>query len=177
MKKYFGLAWILIISLCVILCGCERAALSPWSAQISLNIDGKPKTLNVYVYGAVENEGYYAVEEDETYFVAIRQAGILGQSYLAFNAYSIVDGNQLSITVPYVENGAVRACINVNHESILNRRSREELSDTVINKIADYVQANGKITDKSVLRNVLDDDYENYHYKLYVAEADYEKAD
>ena len=185
MKKNCGFALILIFILCFLLCACDNSTISPWGQQSPENgqNDGEnsgvtTKTYQIYVCGAVENEGYYEVKEGDTYFQAVMQAGILEQSSLPSNVYSLVNGEQTAIVVNYLENGTEKYCINANHQFFSLRLPWEGLSDEVVNKIADYIDEHGAITNKTVLREVLgDEDYENYHFKLYIAEADYEKAD
>ena len=109
---------------------------------------------------------------------AISQAGLLIQSSLPTISSSTVDTRVSFVVVSYIENGTVRDCINANHEFILSRLPMEGIPGEIVNKIADYLTINGVIHNKNVLREVLGEvDYENYHYKFYVAEADYEEAD
>ena len=178
MKKFYGLCLIIIFALCLTFCSCDESTMSPWGEANTENNGNETKTYTVYVYGAVANEGYYKVSEGETYYEAIAQAGVLQQSYLPSNSSAIVSADALSIVVHYKEDGVVHDCINANHESRWLRLPREGLSLSVINKIADYLEAYGTIPNKKVLREVLgDEDYENYNYKLYIAEADYEETD
>ena len=177
MKKNCCFALILISVLCLTFCGCDLSKMSPWADKITNNNSIKTKTYAVYVYGAVQNEGYYEMENGDTYFYAISKAGLLEQSWLPTNVNSLVNDQQLSIAVQYKEDGIVYDCISVNHQFILMRYSVPGLSDDVVNNIADYYEIYGKITNKTVLRAVLgDDDYENYHYKLFIAETDYEET-
>ena len=169
---------ILIFFCCLTLCGCDFSKLSPWKGKEVQNNDSKPQQCQIYVCGAVENEGYYEVTEGDTYFDAILQAGLLTQSSLTSDFSSVVDGKLSFVIVPYIENGVVHNCINVNHQFFLLRAPMEGLTAHVVNKIADYLETHGAIHNKKVLRGVLgEQDYENYHYKLYIAEADYEKID
>ena len=176
MKKYCGFALILICLLFAF-CGCDGATLSPWGDKSAHNNRNEPKTYTIYVYGAVENEGYFEVAAGGTYFDAITQAGLLAQSWLPTNCYSIIDAKQLSVAVNYSQDDSKYDCINVNGASFVYRLETDGLPYEVVNKIADYLEAYGTIHNKTVLRSVLgENDYENYHYKLYVAEADYEKV-
>ena len=180
MKKNCALILILLLSACLLLCACDASKMFPWGDKTVNNNDGKLKTFTIYVYGAVENEGYYEVEEGSTYLDAIVQAGMLAQSIPPQSAESLVNGKQTSIVVQYAEDGKVRDCTDVNSAFFLLRDPNlfdGVFSQEVVNKLADYLQS-GTIHNKQVLREVLgEDDYEHYHYKLYVAEADYEKAD
>ena len=168
---------IFIFVLCLLFAGCDNS-MSPWGGEYVGDTDNTPKTYKVYVCGAVENEGYYQVTAGETYYQAIIQAGLLPQSALPANFSSIVNEQQLPVIVSYRENGLTRECINANSEFIRERFPYEALSDEVVNKLADYLCEFGKITNKSILHAVLgEDDYKNYYFKLYIAEADYEEVD
>ena len=178
MKKNYGFALISIFLLCLTFCGCDLSKLSPWKGKEVQNNDSKPQQCQIYVCGAVENEGYYYVTEGETYFDAISQAGLLAQSSLPSISSRIVNTRVSFVVVPYRENGAVHECINANHPFFSARLPMEGLTDGIVNKIADYLETYGAIHNKNVLSVVLgEQDYANYHYKLYIAEADYEKVD
>ena len=178
MKKSFGFALILILVLCLELCACDATNLFPWGDKVLNDNDGTTKTYKIYVCGAVENEGYYEVKEGGTYFDAIKQAGLLNQSSLPSNHSSLVTDEPLPVVVHYKENDVTHYCINVNHQFFLLRQPIDGISMEVVNKIADYLEAHGTIRNKKVLHAVLgDEDFSNYHYKLYVAETDYEEID
>ena len=174
--------------MCLTFCGCEEIEktiwadkISPWSDKTVENsnaqsISEAEKKYTIYVCGAVEKEGYHSVAEGETYLTAIAQAGLLDCSYVTDNANSVVNEKQNAIIVPYLENGVLRDCYDVNWEYYYLRLPREGLSEAVVDKIADYLDIHGKIANKTVLREVLgEEDYANYHYKLFIAEADYEE--
>ena len=191
MKKNCAFILILILVLCLTFCACKDGKLSTWGDKISPwgdkniennsggNDDSATKNIRIYVYGAVKNEGYYEVAQGETYLAAITKAGLLDCSWLSTNADTVVDEKQRTIVVQYLEDGTPHDCINANSDffSLRELAHFDGLSDDVVNKIADYHDAYGKIPNKTVLLEVLGDDYANYHYKLYIAEADYEKAD
>ena len=188
MKKNCAFILILFLVLCLAFCGCDVGKISPWgdknvennNSVIIGDDNSKTKTLRIYVYGAVEKEGYYEVAKGETYFAAITQAGLIkDKSVLPSNATSIIDENKPSVVVQYAENGVAHNCYDVNSPFFTLRDPArfDGLSATVINKIADYLETHDKIPNKKVLREVLGNDYQDYHYKLYIAEADYEEID
>ena len=152
----------------------------PWGDKNVVNNDGNPtKTYEIYVCGAVKNEGYCEVAEGGTYFDAIVKAGRLECSWLSPSIYLVVDERQLSIVVPYIENGEPHESYDANSIffSLRDVNYFDGLSEAVVNKIADYLETHGKIVNKNVLYEVLgNEDYTNYHYKLYIAEADYEEV-
>ena len=139
--------------------------------------DSKPQTYTIYICGAVVSEGYYEVTEGETYFDAIRKAGLLPQTCVPSNQSSLIDGKQNIIVVNYVENGIEHSCHDANDPFFALRRPMGNLSCEIVNKLADYSEEYGIIHNKETLRAILgEEDYENNHYKLFIAEADYEKA-
>lgn len=174
MKKYLLIVLVLILALCVIFGGCDVSKLSPWGEKSTQNKGDHAATYSVYVYGAVKNEGFYQVQKGDTYYQAIMQAGLLKQSKLTANYYSIVTDTQLSIAVHYVENGTEYECVNVNGRAFEQGLDVPNVAAEVVAKIADYVQKHGKIHNQSQLRAALGDDYETNYYKMYVAEEDYE---
>lgn len=164
----------------LIFSACDGSQRSPWADKNVENNDGTPKVYSIYVYGAVKNEGYHEVSEGGTYLDAIMQAGILLQSFLPQQAEILVNGEQTAVVVQYVEDGTPHDCVDANSVFFALRDATRfvGLSQQVVEKIADYQENVGKIRNKRVLYEVLgEEDFENYHYKLYVAEADYEKAD
>ena len=179
MKKNCAFALILIVVLCSTLCACDGAKTSPWGEQNTENKDGTPKPFTLYVCGAVKNEGYYEAKEGETYLDVITKAGRLDESDLLSKYFELVDGETTAICVGYLEDGVAHSCVDVNSDFFLLRDATlfYGLSQEVVNKIADYREAHGTVTNQQILREVLGDDYENYHYKLYVAEANYEAVD
>ena len=189
MKKNFGFVWLLLLVLCLTFCSCDASKISPWGEKNTQNTtkdpenDGKNRgdgagTYKIYVCGAVAKEGYYEVAAGDTYLDAITQAGLLPESWIPESFATVVNGSTSFVVVNYVENDEVKYCINANHEFIAKRYSIADLPEEVVNKLADYIAANGAITNKDVLRSVLGKhDYQNYHYKFYVAEADYEEVD
>lgn len=180
MKKNCAFVLILVVALTLAFSACDGSKTSPWGDKTIENNDGTPKIYSIYVCGAVKNEGYYEVEEGATYRNAIMQAGLLAQSFQSQHNDGLVNAQKTAIVVQYVADGIPHDCIDVNNAYFALRDPLlfDGLSEAVVTKIADYLEAVGKIRNKKVLREVLGEDYyENYHYKLYVAEADYEKAD
>ena len=176
MKMRFLTTVILFLFLCAILCGCDAFFSSPFNG-IEIDNQTGNATVRLYVYGAVANEGYVEVAVGSTYRDAIFLAGMLPESVLPSYALTIVENSLTRVAVNYYDRGVERQCVNVNGALILNRFDIEGISFEVVNKLADYIEKNGKITNKQTLEAVLGDDYLANFYKLYVAEEDYEKAD
>lgn len=162
---------VLILVLCASFCGCRY--LSPLG-DVSINAQGD-KPVRVYVCGAVLNEGYVQVDPGSDYYHAIAAAGVTKYTYLPLDCYSVIDAFVTHIIVDYYADGAVRSCVDVNGALITYRMDIDGISSAVVDKIADHIEKNGKITDKSVLAAVLGDDYADNYYKFYVAESDYEE--
>ena len=154
--------------------------MSPWGSKNVHNFDGSKwnNTYKIYVCGAVEKEGYYEVTTGATYLEAVLEAGLTECSYLTDSANKVVNESQSTIIVQYIEDDKVRDCYDVNWEYFTARLPMEGLSAAVVDKIANYLETHDKIANKAVLLEILGvEDYANYHYKLYVAEAYYEEAD
>ena len=175
MKARFLTSVILLLFLCVVFCACDAFFDLPFSSLEIENQSGK--TFRIYVYGAIENEGYVEVPSGSAYDTAIRIAGLLEQSVLPNFAATTVDGSLTQIAVEYNDGTKARESINVNGAVVLNRVPVEGISIDIINKIADYIEQHGRITNKQVLEKILGDDYSDNFYKFFVAEEDYEAAD
>ena len=172
MKRLFALLLILL-TLSVMFCGCDASTIFPLSNK---QIDDKTtQNFRVYVCGAVRNEGYYEVNCGSDYYSAIVLAGIVNQSVLPDNISAIVTSETAQIVVNYVENGVTHYCINVNSLLIAERYPIDGISPAVVNKIADYVEVFGKITNKQALATALGSDYEDNFFKFFVAVENYEE--
>ena len=174
MRTRFLTTVILLLVICVTLCGCVSfgAALS----DIEVVNQPKPEKIRIYIFGAVQREGYYEVEVGTDYMEVLALAGLLPLSVPPTLSSSYVDGTITELTVGYYDGETVRFSINVNSVLIVARMPVDGLSETVVNKLAYYIEAHGKITNKDQVRQALGDDYAENHYKLYIAEIDYEKA-
>ena len=63
--------------------------------------------------------------------------------------------------------------VNVNGGLILTRSRIDGIEADIINKLADYIETNGKITNRNMLKTALGDDYEDNYYKFYIDIDDY----
>ena len=154
------------------LCGCD--ILGAPLGEVEVPNQPKTEKVRIYVCGAVEREGYYYAKVGADYVAVLNLAGLLPESILPTLSSSYVDGKITLIIVNYYDGETARISINANSESIVRRMPVNGLSDSVVNKIADYIEAHGKLTNKSQLKLALGDDYEANYYKLYIAEKDYE---
>ena len=174
MKMRFFTTVILLIVVCVVLCGCAFFSAPLSQAEITNRTANK---VRIYVCGAVEREGYYEVEVGTDYAEVLRRAGALPQSVTPVLNSSYVDGNLDVIIVDYYDGQTKRVSIDANSVLICARKSVDGLSDEVVNKLADYIDAHGKIANKGQLEQALGRDYANNYYKLHIAEKDYEQTD
>lgn len=134
-------------------------------------------TFTVYICGAVQNEGYYVVAQGSTVADAISLAGILTQTIFPTNSQSFVKTN-CQIVVRYYENGTNFDCINVNGAYVQHNLPTPNVPASVIAKLNAYYVQNGAITNKQILQQILtEQEYQQNHYKFFVQESDYEKAD
>lgn len=173
MKRLFALVLILL-TVCLIACGCDASAMFPYgNIQIE---DKSTQTYQIYVCGAVLNEGYYDVDSCSDYYSAIALAGIVEQTLLPIKSLAIVTIETAQLVVNYIENGIEHDCINVNSALIVERLTVEGISADIVNKIADYVEIFGKITNKAMLATALGSDYEDNFFKFFVAMEDYEEV-
>ena len=170
MKKVLGFISIFVLC-CICFCGCsDFEPFKPVSSQPT-----PAKTYRVYVCGAVANEGYYEVPEGTDYGAVVEMAGLLPQTYFVQNPQTLVTEN-LVLPLQWYDGATERSCVNVNGGYVEMRREIDGISQEVINKIADYIEENGKITDKTLLKEILGDDYADNFYKFFVRADDYEKV-
>ena len=162
--------FVILAICCLPLCGCDNCN-NPWADK---NIpDASAVTFCVYVCGAVRVEGYVEVETGSTYLDAIAQAGLLAQSYLPDFVGSLVVADSV-VVVGFAQYGVNYQSVNVNGTYVKHRMPVDGVPFAVINKIADYIDKYGKVTNKEQLKIILGDDYADNYYKFFVAEGDYE---
>ena len=174
MKTRF-LTAVILLSVCVTLCGCS--IFSAPLGQLEVPNNQGENTVRIYICGAVEREGYYEAEVGTDYFDVLRLAGILPQkSVLPVFISDYVDGTVTNLIIGYYD-GTNHDSINANSILIARRLPVKGLDENVVNKLADFIEIHGKISNKKQIESALGDDYADNYYKLYVAEIDYEEAD
>ena len=185
MKRTLALVCILLVAITMFACcdgsfgyttikgdGFWTPTTSPYQSQTIPNKNDK--TLKVYVCGAVQNEGYYVVSQGTTIADVIALAGILTQTIFPTNSQSFVQSD-MQIVVDYHQDGQNYNAVNANGAYTLSNLPAPNLPAQVVQKLHDYYVKYGKITNKDVLKQILGQQlYQQHHYKLYVAEADYE---
>ena len=170
---------LLILVLCLVFCGCDQSKISPWGEKTAQNGVKNPENgvtvkLTIYVCGAVQSEGYIEVELGTSYYDVVALAGILSQTVLPTFASAYVDGSVNKIVIGYNDGETNRESINVNSALIAARLPVDGLSEDIVNKLADYIETNGKIANRHQLELALGEDFADNFYKLFVAENDYE---
>ena len=175
MNKRLGTTVILFLAVCVTLCSCDGVLDSPLG-DVEIPPQPSVETIRIYICGAVENEGYYETVAGANYMDVLRLAGLLSQSVLPTLNSSFVDGKITKIIVNYYDGETACDSINVNNAWIAARMPVKGLSEEVVNKLADYIELNGKIANQQQLKLALGQDYADNFYKLFVAEDDYEEV-
>ena len=187
MRKTVALVCILIVAITA-LCSCDGSfdytnicgdgfkepTISPYKEQTlpAPNL----QTYKVYIYGAVQNEGYYLISKGKTIGDAIALAGILPQTFLVQNATAYIQ-KDCQIALLYHENGTTYPLTNLNGLHIQSNLAVQNVESSVVDKLHAYFVAHGKIVNKDVLKQILtESEYQQNHYKFFVAEADYEAA-
>lgn len=161
----------IILTLCVtVLCGCSMP-LKP--AQTPSNSNEKTSTCTVYVSGAVANDGYVTVNIGSDYYALLTQAGLLDCSAMVENSSNVIKGDVTQLIVNYIQNNRTYYSVNVNGAAVTYRLGAENISSNVINKLADYIEANGIISNRGELSVALGDDYNDNYYKFFIDEQDY----
>lgn len=136
----------------------------------------RPRVFSVYVCGAVENEGYINIFEGTDYQSLIFEAGYISQTIMPKTPYAVVNESVSVLVLNYFDGQKECYCINVNGAVVLDKLPCENISPQVIEKLHNYIVANGKITDRTQLKQILGNDYQDNFYKFFVSESDYEKV-
>ncbi|MBQ8433973.1 MAG: SLBB domain-containing protein [Clostridia bacterium] len=188
MKRFFALILILICFVTLLSAcgnsfaqktpiqgdGFNKPTASPYQSQTLPS--ATPTTYRVYICGAVQNEGYYNVVQGTTIGDAIALAGILPQTVLPTNLQVYVQSN-MQIVVEYLCDDAHHVGINVNGAYVISNTPAPNIPADVMEKLHNYYIQNGVITNKQILKQILtEEQYQQNHYKFFVAEEDYAKA-
>ena len=148
---------IAIILCCIVLCGCDVNF--PFKPHVA---DAKPsRHFTVYVFGAVQNEGYVTVAEGADYNALLAEAGALPQTAWPAFPFTLVTEDTSFLAVQYVEGGKTYPCVNANGPIVTLRLPVEN------------VERCGKVKNKEMLEEILGE-YAQHSYKFFISEADYE---
>lgn len=171
---------ILVFVVLLTLCGCLSQSLAGVNidADKNSNVDSSDKNPSdydrvVYVSGAVQNDGYVTVPQICDYKSLLNIAGITNSTATLMNISTLIPNNSKCIVFNFMLDGTEYFSVNVNGGLILTRSRIDGIEADIINKLADYIETNGKITNRNMLKTALGDDYEDNYYKFYIDIDDY----
>ena len=173
MKGRFVTAVIFLLILCLIFGSCCNGFLLD---EIELPKQ-TVRTFTIYLSGAVERDGYYKVQSGTTYYELFQLAGVLDETVLPSFCSNLIDSSTSFVWLDFYDGQQHLNSVNVNGKLIEYRLEIDGISPDVVNKIADYIEQNGKVHNRQQLRNALGSDYEDNYYKFYITQDDYEKVD
>lgn len=172
--KLFLTALILL----AVLCGC-----TPPLAELHIPVSGNadiPPQVNqgnlmrkIYVSGAVENDGYINVPQICDYNTLLQIAGALPCAYMRNDVTAFVPEDLNVYIVDYVICGVRYYSHNVNSLSVKYRLPIDGVDGSVVDKLADYIDINGAVSNRQQLKDALGDDYLDNYYKFFIEEQDY----
>lgn len=166
-----------LVATLLILCSVLFAACNfPFEDVTSPDIE--PEKYTVYVFGAVENEGFFVVEEGADIQSVLLLAKPVSDAVYAGNPLIVVTEQTKQIAVNYALNGKTYNVVNVNGYYVTAQKEIANVSSDVVRKIAEYIEQNGNIKNKNQLKDILDEqEYLENYYKFYVSVDDYEEID
>ena len=173
-----------MLVLAVALCGCIP---QPFAEQIitppnnmPANNTNKPNkvepsvaTRKLYVSGAVQNDGYIELPQLCDYKTALEAAGLLDCSAISSNFTSLIAADVDRLIVDFKTDGVLHSSIDVNGYLVTLNMHIDGIEDSVVSKLSQYIEVNGKICNRSQLMTALGDDYADNYYKFYIDIYDY----
>ncbi len=168
MTKNVAMITALLTVACSILCCCS-------ATYVERDVISQaPTYYDIYVSGAVENDGCFSLIAGSDYATLYDCAGVIdGVSALPDNLSGFITSYNLEVIVDYTEGNAVYNSVNVNGALIIARIPIPNVEYRVVNKLADFLESNGTITNRDILRQALGDDYEDNYYKFFISRQDY----
>ena len=154
------------------LCGCFN---SPYAEQVITDVDTKPTdfTRKLYVSGAVANDGYITVPQLCDYKKALTAAGLTDYSFVRVDLNKNLPVDIICLIVDFTYDGVVCPSVNVNGGYVTLRSEVAGGAPSVVNRLADYIESHGVITNRDALKQALGDDYADNYYKFYIDINDY----
>lgn len=154
-----------------VLSGCFN---SPYAEQI-ITDDTNPTdfTRKLYVSGAVTNDGYITVPQLCDYKKAIAAAGLTEYSFIRADLNKNLPADIDCLIVDFTYDGAACPSVNVNGGYVASRSEIAGVPRSVVNKLADYIELHGAVTNRNDLKFALGDDYADNYYKFYIDINDY----
>lgn len=138
------------------------------------DVDDNSGYCRVYVSGAVETDGYVTVNEGTDVAAVAHRMGMHKNGILPPVTTRFVKSGEC-IIVDFCIDGVSYSSVNVNGGYVVGRIVPEGVSAQAINALADYIEAYGKIRNRTQLRVALGELYEDNYYRFFIAEADYEQ--
>lgn len=154
----------------------KEVAVIPNTSNAGLDNSGfKPSATmrTLYVSGAVLNDGFITIPQLCDYKTALEIAGVTDFSVITNNLTAPISVSSDSLIIGFKIDGKEFRSVNVNGGFVTLRQSVEGVEDVVIYKLADYIETNGKITNRNALKLALGDDYGYNYYKFYIDVNDY----
>ena len=157
----------LLWALCLVFCGCSM----PYAEKTIPS--NKTTYFNIYVSGAVENDGYFSFVAGSDYKEVLTKAGELPATYCSNDLSRLLTRDVREIILDYKVNGVTFYSVNVNGILITSRSPVDNVEPRIVDMLADYIESNGKITNRIKLRQALGEYYEDNFYKFFISEQDY----
>lgn len=190
MTKKINVLILLLLFVSLILCGCISQPLQEqvietntntnfddtnYNANTSnpTNTDDDSAKRTLYVSGAVQTDGYVTIPQLCDYKTVLEIVGLTECSLMPEDVTRLVDEGIDHWFVDYTYDGINYLSVNVNGVYVITRATIEGLDPLIVNKLADYIEAYGTITNRDQLRLALGDCYESNYYKFYIDQLDY----
>ena len=158
----------LLIVACLFLCCCS----APYAERAVTS--KSPTYFDIYVSGAVEKDGCFSVIAGSDYGSLLTLAGTLdGLSAVPDYISRFVTPSFSEVIVGYVLDGVTYDSVNVNGALIIARLPVDNVEYRIVNKLADYLETYGTVTNRDILRKALGSDYESSYYKFFISRQDY----
>lgn len=135
--------------------------------------DDETNVRMLYVSGAVVRDGYVAVPQICDYKMLLETVGIAEQAKLPEDIFRLIAPNIDRYIADFMREGVAYSSVNVNGAGVLARREIDGVDFAVVNKLADYIEKNGAITNRNKLKLALGDDYDENYFKFYIDKLDY----
>lgn len=163
----------LMLAVLLILCGCVSQPLAEQHITVNRAQTDKITTRNVYVSGAVENDGYITVSKTCDYKTLLEAAHVLQNAYVYYDVNELLDETVEEYIIDFIEDGVTYNSVNVNGLHVRYGMPIEGIDSSVVSKLSAYLSAHNLITNRTELQQALGDDYANNYYKFYISRFDY----
>ena len=180
----------LFLLIAFVLCGCvpqpyveqviktNGGAIDKPSDPNSSNVDERDEIGSriLYVSGAVMTDGYVTIPQICDYKTLFDIVGVTEFTSMPQDLSKLIEDNQDSYIANFTYDGVNYTSVNVNSVYVTARLSIDGVASAIVDKLADYIEAYGAITNRNQLKLALGDDYENNYYKFYIGKLDYAQS-